>query len=275
MASRGSTPIHDLPDALSAMDRISDRVGDALPVVFLDYDGTLTPIVDDPDQALLPDQTRHAMERLRDECPVAVVSGRDLDEVREMVGLDGIHYVGSHGFEILEADGTRHGRAEEYLPALDRGGAMLEEALGDVPGARVERKRFAVAVHYRTLEDPGDEQTVREAVNRVVARESGLKQTGGKKILELRPDVEWDKGKAVLWLLDLMDTGGRDLVPFYLGDDLTDEDAFQALRDRGVGIVVAGEEDRETRAHYCLEDPTAVRRFLGMLAELVRTTGSA
>jgi alpha,alpha-trehalase len=238
-----------------------------MPVVFLDYDGTLTPIVDDPDEAVLDEAVRGAIRRLRSRCPVAVVSGRDLEDVRSRVGVDGVHYAGSHGFDIVEADGTRHRRATEYLPALRRSQEALERRLRDIEGAWVERKRFAIAVHFRTLADPGDEHRVESVVDEVAGSEERLEKTGGKKIFELRPAMDWDKGRAVVWMLDtLVDSGAP--LPLDIGDDVTDEDAFRALGDRGVGIVVMGEDERETVADYRLADTTEVRRFLDALGQM-------
>lgn len=256
-----------LPSALERLDEVEERLGGRTPVVFLDYDGTLTPIVDDPARAVLDEAMRAAIQRLSDRCPVAVVSGRDLEDVRDRVGVDGIHYAGSHGFDIVEPDGTRHRRATEYLPALRRSQEALEEKLEGIDGAWAERKGLAVAVHFRTLADPRDERRVEAAVDEVAESEERLRKTAGKKIFELRPAVDWDKGRAVLWMLDtLIDAG--DPLPLYIGDDVTDEDAFRALGGEGVGIVVLGEDERETDATYRLEDTTDVRRFLHALVEL-------
>lgn len=270
MSDAVSTSIADLPSALERTEELAGRIRERTPAVFLDYDGTLTPIVDDPGEALLPPETREAVERLSRLCPVAVVSGRDLREVRELVDVEGLLYAGSHGFDVLEPDGRRHRRGTEYVPALARAGRRLEALLDPVPGAWLERKAFAVAVHYRRLEDPADAVRVEEAVDRVVDDEPRVRKTGGKMIFEIRPAVEWDKGKAILWMLDELGVGGEGVVPFYLGDDLTDEDGFRALRGRGVGVVVRGEDDeRETAADYALPDPGAVRAFLELLADLL------
>jgi len=263
-------PITSLPSALEREEEIARRIGENTPAVFLDYDGTLTPIVDDPREALLPRETRRAIGRLKELCPVAVVSGRDLAEVREMVGIPGILYAGSHGFEIVEPDGTRHRRATEYLPALARCARHLESLADELPGAWVEHKGYAVALHCRTLENPDDERRAEEIVDAVAAAEPRVRKTSGKKIFELRPDVEWDKGRAILWILEAVAPHGEELVPLYLGDDLTDEDAFRALEERGIGIVVLGDGDRETAADYSLEDPDAVRGFLELLAGILR-----
>lgn len=261
-------PIGALPRALEKRDEIAERIGEAGPAVFLDYDGTLASITDHPRDAIMPKGTRGAIDRLAGLCPTAVVSGRDLDDVRELVGVRGIHYAGSHGFEIVEPDGTRHVRGEEFRPALERSAEALARRLGGVDGAWVERKGFAVAVHYRTLRNASDESRVERAVDDVRAGEPELRRTRGKKILELRPALDWDKGAAILAILDVMEPDGSAVTPIYIGDDVTDEDGFLALKDRGIGIVVEGEDARDSFADYALADPAEVRRFLELVADI-------
>ena len=259
-----------LPSALDRLDEIVSLLRAGRPAVFLDYDGTLTPIVRHPSEAVIDEDTRRAVRELAEACPVAMISGRDLDDVREMVAVDGISYAGSHGFDILASDGSRHRRGSEYTEPLAAAATELEAAVRDVPGAWVERKRFAVTVHVREVEDRLTPQ-VEAAVRSVAERHATLRQTGGKRILELRPAIDWDKGKALLSLLEVLGLAGEDIVPVYLGDDETDEDAFAAIQERGVGVVVRGEgDDRPTSARYALSSPDEVRRFLAALAAAIR-----
>lgn len=257
--------IRDLPSALAG-EELRARLGGRSPAVFLDYDGTLTPIVERPEDAVISEATRQAVERLAGRCPVAVVSGRDLDDVRAMVGVEGIHYAGSHGFDILAPDGSSHQKARELLPVLDAAETELRPLLEGIEGVRVERKRFAVAVHFRQA-DEARVPEVEAAVDRVAAAHAELRKTGGKKIFELRPGIPWDKGKALLFVLEVLGLDGDDVLPVYVGDDETDEDAFRVVRDRGLGVVVRGEDDdRPTAAHLALEDPGEARAFLEDLA---------
>jgi alpha,alpha-trehalase len=212
---------------------------------------------------------RAVIEGLARRSTVAVVSGRDLQDVRGHVGIESIFYAGSHGFDIAGPDGWRREaeQAVAMLPILDRAEEELGAALGSIPGARVERKRFAIAVHYRQAAE-GDIPAIEETVDRVQATHQELRKTGGKKVFELRPRIDWHKGKAVLWLLETLGLELSQVVCIYIGDDVTDEDAFRALRGRGIGIVV-GDESRRTAADFALRDPDEVRRFLEvLLAEL-------
>lgn len=256
--------VRDLPDALAARDEIRARIDGLTPAVFLDYDGTLTPIVERPEDAVLPDAMRRAVQGLASRCTVAVISGRDLADVRRMVGIDGIVYAGSHGFDIA-GEGLSEQRAVEFGPELDRAEEALRRSLERTPGVRLERKRFGIAVHVRQVSERRVPE-VEDVVDRIAHAHPRLRKTGGKKVFELRPDVEWDKGHAVSWLLHVLGLDRTDVLPVYVGDDVTDEDAFRVIRDRGIGVVVRGEgEDRPTAARYSLARVEDVPAFLEVL----------
>jgi trehalose-phosphatase len=235
--------------------------------VFLDYDGTLTPIVAHPEDAVLSKQMRGIVGRLAQSGPVFVISGRDLNDVRERVGLAEIIYAGSHGFDILGPDGLRQENpaAQPCLPALDEAEAVLRANTADIPGAQIERKKYSIAVHFRNA----DESRVPELeamVDAIVQRHPDLRKRRGKKVLELQPHIDWHKGRAVSWLLQTLGLDPSEVLPIYIGDDLTDEDAFVALHERGVGIVVR-DAPRPTAARYALENPAEVGSFLDWLAQ--------
>ncbi len=252
-----------IPDALEQREAIARRLADVPPALFLDYDGTLTPIVSRPADAVLADATRQVLRRLAACCPVAIVSGRDTRAVREFVDLDELCYAGSHGFDIVGPDlRQRQPDAEAALGALDTAQAQIERRLAAVPGAQVERKRYAIAVHYRNA-PPESVGLIEQAVDDARAERPELRKRGGKKIFELLPDIDWDKGRAVQWLLDALDLSDR--LPMYIGDDVTDEDAFRRLGE-GIGIRV-GPADQPTAARYVLADTEAVREFLQWLLQ--------
>jgi trehalose 6-phosphate phosphatase len=267
MSKPGERPaISALPPAITRLDEIHDVMGERRPAVFLDYDGTLTPIVDDPAHARLPPATRETIKHLAARTSVAIMSGRDLEDVRDHVAIEGIWYAGSHGFDIFDPAGERIERAREYLSSLATAEAELRDALAQVDGARVERKRFAIAVHDRGASE-ASQRRISDTVDSTAARHPRLRVTGGKRIHELRPDLDWDKGKALLWLIDELDLAPDEHMPLYVGDDETDEDAFMALADRGLGFVVRGEDDaRPTWANYALADPGEARLLLETLA---------
>jgi alpha,alpha-trehalase len=257
------------PSALERLDQIAAEAEGRRLAVFLDYDGTLTPIAARPELATMSEEMRAAVRDLAGLCSVAIVSGRDRADVEEMVGVNSLSYAGSHGFDIAGPDGRRlqHEQADRSVAALREAADELRRNLNGIPGAIVEEKKYAVAVHYR-LAHRRDVQAVRNAVEAVAARHPALRKTGGKKVLELRPRVDWDKGKAVLWLLRALDLDASDVLPIYLGDDETDEDAFAALQGRGIGILVA-EAARPTHAGYLLGGPDEARLFLQRLTRIL------
>lgn len=262
-----------LPQALEHYAELERALSGRRPAVFLDYDGTLTPIVDRPDLAILAAETRAVVSDLADLCTVAIVSGRDRADVQQLVGLDGLVYAGSHGFDIGGPEGLSIQREEgaAFADAVRRAAALLRAAVGSTDGVLVESKRFAVAVHYR-LVAATDVRAVEAAVDSVLKEVPQLRKAFGKKVFELRPQLDWDKGKAVLWLLKALNLGGPDVLPFYLGDDTTDEDAFAALKGRGIGVLV-GPPSQETAARYRLDDPAGVERLLHRLTSTLRDSG--
>jgi len=258
-----------LPSALQHINDVYGRLAGRKIAVFLDYDGTLTPIVRRPEDAEISPSMRQIVDRLAENCPVAIVSGRDLQDVRSMVGVDRLHYAGSHGFDIAGPGGKRreHPEGARLLPELDRAEAELEERLSAIDGSRVERKKFAVAVHFREVAEE-DISAVEKAVREIHGRQSGLRLSGGRKIFELQPDVEWHKGRAVRWLMnEALQPDCSAVMPVYIGDDVTDEDAFREIRNDGIGILVADTNVKDSAARYQLRDPQEVRQFLLKLAD--------
>ncbi|WP_052738961.1 trehalose-phosphatase [Pontibacter korlensis] len=258
---------HDGNTLPSALNKVQELLQGKKPAVFLDYDGCLSPIVKDPDKAVLSDQMRTTLQRVAELCPVAVVSGRDRANVEQLVKLDNLYYAGSHGFDISGPNNmhTEPGGAAAAIPALDKAQVELNERLRGIEGALVERKRYAIAVHYRNVPEEQVNQVI-EVAQDVIAKHDELKPGPGKKIMELKPNLDWHKGKAVHWLMEELDLNKPDIIPLYIGDDLTDEDAFAALQGQGIGILV-GEHDEETAATYRLESVDEVQVFLEALIQ--------
>ena len=258
----------DLSDALTDHDLVR-QVADKTLAVFCDYDGALTPIVDRPGDAVIAPATLAALDALAERTVVGVVSGRDLVDVMAMVPTEGIWFAGSHGFDVRRPDGTRQEFSEgaAALPQLEQAEAELAERLGAIEGAWVERKRFAIAIHHRATPEAqlAELETI---VGDIAAAHDALRMTGGKKVFELRPDIEWHKGRAVRWLVDAAGLDPATTLAVFIGDDVTDEDGFAEVRRRGVGVVV-GTEDRYTAAHLRVDDPEATRLLLERLTHMV------
>lgn len=270
--SSSSNKSKALPSALEGLEEIRRRAQGKRLTVFLDYDGTLTPIVDQPEDAILSDKVRKILRDLAGHLPVAVISGRDLRDIRERVKVKELFYAGSHGFEIAFPDGRvwEHSLALNYLSVLDQAEKKLRAQLKGIEGSRVERKRFSLSIHYRQV--PEDRvPAVEKVVYDLAQNFPELRHSTGKRIHELEPRIEWHKGKALLRLLEDLGLGQPDVLPLYVGDDQTDEDAFRVFRDWGLSILVE-EDSWPTAAHYSLKDPGEVQTFLlrilSMLPEL-------
>lgn len=264
----GDLRMSQLPDALQALRRAGGLFGRP-PAVFFDFDGTLSDIVDDPDAARPVAGAAEALQKLAAQCPVAVLSGRDLADVTKRVGLPGIWYAGSHGFELTAPDGKHHQNdaASAAIPILEEAAAQLRERLGSIPGVMVEHKRFGVAAHYRNASR--DRVGEVAAAVRAAGQRDALRVTTGREVIELRPDIDWDKGKTLRWVMDhLRQAPSGPLTAIYLGDDITDEDAFDTVHDDGIPILVRHNDDgdRATAALFALDNPAQAAEFTDRLA---------
>ncbi|MFZ2455958.1 MAG: trehalose-phosphatase [Candidatus Altiarchaeia archaeon] len=247
------------------------RIKEAYSVfLFLDYDGTLTPIVERPDLAVLEDKTRDILRAIS-KVPgyrLCIISGRPLEDVKKLVGLDGICFVGNHGMEA-ECPDLKYVNPEA-LKCRDAIKEIHEKLLFETKefkGVFVENKEISEALHYR-MADEKDIPEIRKIFSRVVGPylSSGKIRTAkNKKTLEVLPDINWNKGKMVLKLLE--ERAGGDALAIYVGDDRTDEDAFQAVGKNGISVLVS-ERPKKSHAGYYLKDVNEVVRFLGLLKGL-------
>ncbi len=255
--------------------RLLSRIDGARHLLILsDYDGTLTPIAPRPELALMPPPMKVILSRLAvwEGGTVAIVSGRALEDVRALIGIEGIYYAGNHGLEI-EGPGFRwvHPEAGAIMPLLEDLARELSASLGEVRGVIVENKGLTLSVHYRMVapEQAGQVRAVFEATVEPMKAQGKLMVTGGKMVCEARPPVDWDKGKAVDFLVTKVREvqGIGEVLPFFLGDDFTDEAGFHAVRKSGgVSIFVSG-GDHESGASYSVDSIGEVQRFLVLLLE--------
>jgi trehalose 6-phosphate phosphatase len=239
-------------------------------VLFFDFDGTLSPIVKNPEEAYISDEMKRALKKCSDKFTVSIISGRDMDDVKSRVGIDKLIYAGSHGFRITGPDGLsmEHEKSEEILPVLDKAGKKLMNKFSDGPeGVQVERKKYAIAVHYRNA-DESNLHEINNKIKEVLKQYPEMKTGKGKKIIEIKPGHDWHKGNAVRWILDRLDLWNNpEVLPVYIGDDVTDEDAFKTLHNKGLSIIV-GSHDQLTAANYKLSDVDEVSVLLNKLYEI-------
>ncbi len=272
MSEESPSESGDLGSALEQTEQILKIIQDRKLVVFLDYDGTLTPIVERPEMAVLAPEMRDTVDALASLCTVGILSGRDLKDVKTLIDLDNLIYAGSHGFEISSRRhrNLRHETGSDFISVLDDAQADLDQALADISGVNVERKKYSMAIHYRQVADP-DIELVKEKVDAVMSRHPKLRKSTGKKVFDLKPAVDWDKGKALLWLINKLEMDRPDIVPLYIGDDTTDEDAFRELRRiGGIGIIVRDPDSRPTHARFALDNTDEVKAFLDFLVDTSR-----
>jgi len=257
------------PDALQAWDEIAPLIAHAREcLLVLDYDGTLTPIVPDPAEAVLPNGAKELLDELRGIAGVhvAVVSGRALTDVRQRVGLD-LTYAGNHGLEI-EGPGIHF--VDEGAAAMAGIVSLvckdLQGAVAGFPGAFVEGKGLSVSVHSRRAPEE-DEGRLAVAVNKVVGRYAEeIAVLPGSRILEIRPRVTSDKGTAARLILRSLGTES-DVLPVCIGDDLTDEDMFRQFPK---GITVRVGSCAASAAKYCLRAVPEVAEMLRRIRDLRR-----
>lgn len=265
------------PSALSIFEEIMSASKGKQIVVFLDYDGTLSPIVEDPDRAFITNEMRDAVRDVAKLFPTAIVSGRCRAKVYDFVKLSELYYAGSHGMDIEGPSGQRQRKgnqtvlcqpAREFLPIIDEVYRALIEKVKHIPGAKVENNRFCLAVHYRCVDEKKWIELADE-VKLVIKDYSQLRLTHGRKVFEIRPTIKWDKGNAVEFLLESLGyADSNDVLPVYIGDDRTDEDAFRVLREKGQGLgILVSKVPRETNASYTLQEPIEVMQFLKRLVE--------
>ena len=203
------------------------------------------------------------------QCPVAVLSGRDLADVTKRVGLPGIWYAGSHGFELTAPDGTHHQNdaAAAAIPVLEQAAASCATSSGPFPVLWWSTSDLVSPCTTVTPRATASAKWPRRCAQRAGA--TALRVTTGREVIELRPDIDWDKGKTLRWVIDhLHEAGSGSLMPIYLGDDITDEDAFDAVRNDGVPILVRHNDDgdRATAALFALDSPAQVGEFTDRLA---------
>jgi len=229
--------------------------------LFLDFDGTITPIESTPDKVFLPADVRKILISLHEtgKCRVSIISGRSLSDVLQMVNIEGLYYAGNHGFEIAGPHlKFEYKLTKEQKESLQKLLINLQESLGDISGVLIEDKRYSLSIHYR-LVNPLKAEYVRKVVKELANNYPSVKLTEGKMVLELRHKAEWNKGDAVATIRESFRTKG---LPIYVGDDKTDEDAFQRLSE---GITIRVGRSKASVAKYYANNNMQVHAILNRI----------
>ena len=233
----------------------------------LDFDGTLSPIVRRPQEAYLPARTKKLLRQCAKCFPTAVVTGRELSWIKKTVGLNDLIYSGSHGFEweIYQNSGKKT-VSDNFYKSLNRVKTELVGLTKNYKGAFVEEKRFSLCLHYRNV-SPSRIKLFFNQLKPKLAKLKTLKDLKihpGKKMFEFKPNLNWHKGKICRMLLgQIKKAAKKPLLPFYLGDDTTDEDAFAFLKN-GITVKI-GPPDKKSFARYYLPRQKQIDEFLKLL----------
>ncbi|KAL5719001.1 trehalose-phosphatase [Ranunculus cassubicifolius] len=285
------------PSAIRMFDQMMAVAKGKRIVVFLDYDGTLSPIVEDPNLAFMSDTMRSAVREVARYIPTAIISGRSREKVYEFVHLTSVYYAGSHGMDIMGPvrplttsdvqnqtrlvdqqgnQGVLFQPAKEFLPVIQEILTVLEEKTKNIPGVLIENNRFCISVHFRRVHEE-DYVRLEEQVKSILKEYPNFHSTRGRKVIEIRPSIKWDKGHAVEYLLETFGFGNNsNVIPLYIGDDRTDEDAFRVLRNKKQSYpIIVSSVPKETKALFSLRDPSEVMCFLMRLARWRRNSSSS
>jgi len=232
-------------------------------IFFLDYDGTLTPIRKKPGLAKISKSAKATLEKLARQkwAEIFIISGRTLKDVRNLVGIKSISYSGNHGIElkgpILQ---FTHPTACQTKPYIQRSYKLIRKNV-KIKGMILENKFYTLSVHYRLVAKSyvATLRMIVENAIRDLRKDRNIKITEGKKVIEVRPNIEWHKGKIVEWIL--RKTKVKKALPIYIGDDITDEDAFRSLGKNGITVLVS-KRKKKTGAKYILNSPSDVLDFI-------------
>ncbi|MDD2689689.1 MAG: trehalose-phosphatase [Candidatus Omnitrophica bacterium] len=254
-------------------DDLKDKLNNKYIMLFLDYDGTLAPIVSTPEKALISKEVKYLISELSKipNCKLAIISGRALKDIKNIVGLKGIIYSGNHGLEIERPKIKFESQVSaRYKATLELIMEDLKKRLYSIKNAFIEDKGLSLSIHYRLVDKkdiPKVKTIFHETIILYLVRNK-IKVKTGKMVLEIRPPYEWDKGKVVMWLLARQQFALKDngVFPIYLGDDVTDEDAFNVLKNRGMTIFVG--KPKPSHARYYLKNTDEVGEFLKRILEI-------
>jgi len=246
---------------------VADRMRGKNLFIFLDFDGTLTTIASTPNKCFLSAAVKKILQEIAGNYKVrlAFISGRRLKDLKARVGVKNAVYSGNHG---LEVEGPSIAFKSFVLPGYQRNIVRIKHALkrkiAAVAGAWVEDKGLTISLHYR-LAEKNDIPAVKNIFQETIAAycdAHSVKIRSGKMVFEVMPPIAWDKGKVVRWLCSQRSFVFHHHrgIPVYIGDDVTDEDAFRAISAKGITIFVG--RPKKTRARYYVKDPGEVQKVL-------------
>ena len=257
----------------SQFSKIKELLSNKFILLLLDYDGTLTPIVKTPSKAIIHKDTKGLLQKLSRTpyCKIGIISGRKLKDIKNIIGVDGITYAGNHGLEIQGPKIKFESQVSPRLKLTIRNIATdMKKQLSGIKGALIEDKELTLSIHYRLVSKkdmPVFEKIVSEVTKPYMVSDK-IKVNSGKKVYEIKPPIKWDKGRVALWFLARQQfiLGVKNVLPLYIGDDITDEDAFKALKIKGLMVFVG--KPGNSKADYYLKNTEEVTKFLRLILGL-------
>ena len=234
-------------------------------LLLVDFDGTLCEFDPDPDAVHLPDRRRELLLDLanRPDVTLGIVTGRRLEDVRRRTQLgSGTYYAGLHGLQISGPGVTFvHPDVANATHALRKLAYTLTLEFEGLPGVFVEDKTYSIVAHFRdaSVLDAARVPEIVESHAGPLINDGLLRRMHGAAVIELLPNIDWNKGNAVAWIREMVASTHSDPAVVYIGDDVTDEDGFKAVRSTGLAI---GASHRVTGAHFHIDGPVAVEQVL-------------
>ena len=236
-------------------------------LLMLDFDGTLSPIAPTPKKAVLPPAVKAELKKISSILPAIIISGRSLRDIKNKIKIKGLHYAGNHGSEWQIG-----GKKTNYFPGAKPARGIvkkiankLEPLAQNYPGVLLENKNLSISIHYRKI-DPLLISKFKKDVEKItkpLIKIYHLRILKGKKVTELRPYLNWNKGKFALFVRRLFEKKlKRKLLPLYVGDDITDEDAFSVLKK---DITVRVGQIKNSQGRYYIKSPGQIKRFMRWL----------
>lgn len=255
------------------VDKIKEYLRNKFILLLLDYDGTLAPIAQTPQKAVILRESKELLEELSKSqfCKIGIISGRSLEDIKKAVGIKNIIYAGNHGLEIEGPKIKFEGLVSPELKQVIHNIAQdLQKKLSSINGVLIEDKGLTLSIHYRLVKEKDLSTLERiffEITDNFIACNK-IKISSGKKVYEIKPPIKWDKGKVALWLMARQQfiAGDNKVLPVYIGDDMTDEDAFKDLKNKGLTVFVG--KPGHSAADYYLNDAKEVSKLLGLIFKL-------
>ncbi|WP_353683738.1 trehalose-phosphatase [Thermodesulfovibrio sp. 3907-1M] len=234
--------------------------------LFFDFDGTLVPIMKNPEDCYLSYELKEVFKELKNKIKIGIISGRDLKDLKKRVSIKGVYYSGSHGLYIegpeIKYINPDAERLKDYINKIYREVKKLNDKF---LGMVVEKKEFSFALHYRQV-DAKNRSTLKKLFSDIISNfnQDYIKILKGKMVFEVLPAVNWNKGSAVSFLISHFK---GEHLPVFVGDDITDETVFSEINDKGLTVKVG--YSKKTLAKYFIRNQKEVYRFIKTLKEVL------